>query len=125
MGSFSALSGGVALGLMMLPVIITADRADPKAYSGKLKRSILALGVSIQDNSEVILPAGVSGIMTGILLSIARLPVRQRSSLYVLRSPFMNLNVLKPINSLPLMIFNYATKSLSRMAHARLGSFLY
>jgi len=58
----------------------------------------------------VILPAGVSGIVTGILLSIARVSGETAPLLFTaFGSPFMNLNVLKPVNSLPLMIFNYAT----------------
>jgi phosphate transport system permease protein len=111
MGSFSALSGGVALGLMMLPVIITATEQTLKLIPGSLKEASLALGVSYPRTIlKVILPAGVSGIVTGILLSIARVAGETAPLLFTaFGSPFMNLNVLKPINSLPLMIFNYAT----------------
>lgn len=111
MGSFSALSGGVALGLMMVPVIITATEQTLKLIPGSLKEASLALGVSYPRTIlKVILPAGVSGIATGILLSIARVAGETAPLLFTaFGSPFMNLNVLKPINSLPLMIFNYAT----------------
>jgi phosphate transport system permease protein len=111
MGSFSALSGGVALGLMMLPVIITATEQTLKLIPESLKESSLALGVSYPRTIlKVILPAGVSGIVTGILLSIARVAGETAPLLFTaFGSPFMNLNILKPINSLPLMIFNYAT----------------
>jgi phosphate transport system permease protein len=111
MGSFSALSGGVALGLMMLPVIITATEQTLKLIPGSLKEASLALGVSYPRTIlKVILPAGVSGIATGILLSIARVAGETAPLLFTaFGSPFMNLHVLKPINSLPLMIFNYAT----------------
>ena len=110
-GSFSALSGGLALGLMMLPVIITATEQTLKLVPGNLKEASLALGVSYPRTIlKVILPAGVSGIVTGILLSIARVAGETAPLLFTaFGSPFMNLNVLKPINSLPLMIFNYAT----------------
>ncbi len=111
MGSFSALSGGVALGLMMLPVIITATEETLKLIPESLREASLALGVSYPRTIlKVILPAGVSGIVTGILLSIARVAGETAPLLFTaFGSPFMNLNVLKPINSLPLMIFNYAT----------------
>jgi len=111
MGSFSALSGGVALGLMMLPVIITATEETLKLIPESLREASLALGVSYPRTIlKVILPAGVSGIMTGILLSIARVAGETAPLLFTaFGSPFMNLNILKPINSLPLMIFNYAT----------------
>lgn len=110
-GSFSALSGGVALGLMMLPVIITATEQTLKLIPESLREASLALGVSYPRTIlKVILPAGVSGIMTGILLSIARVAGETAPLLFTaFGSPFMNLNILKPVNSLPLMIFNYAT----------------
>ena len=111
MGSFSALSGGMALGLMMLPVIVTATEETLKLIPESLREASLALGVSYPRTIlKVILPAGVSGIVTGILLSIARVAGETAPLLFTaFGSPFMNLNVLKPINSLPLMIFNYAT----------------
>ena len=111
MGSFSALSGGMALGLMMLPIIITATEETLKLIPESLREASLALGVSYPRTIlKVILPAGVSGIVTGILLSIARVAGETAPLLFTaFGSPFMNLNVLKPINSLPLMIFNYAT----------------
>ncbi len=111
MGSFSALSGGVALGLMMLPVIITATEETLKLIPDSLREASLALGVSYPRTIlKVILPASVSGILTGVLLSIARVAGETAPLLFTaFGSPFMNLNVLKPINSLPLMIFNYAT----------------
>jgi phosphate transport system permease protein len=111
MGSFSALSGGVALGLMMLPVIITATEETLKLIPESLREASLALGVSYPRTIlKVVLPAGVSGILTGILLSIARVAGETAPLLFTaFGNPFMNLNILKPINSLPLMIFNYAT----------------
>jgi phosphate transport system permease protein len=111
MGSFSALSGGVALGLMMLPVTITATEETLKLIPESLREASLALGVSYPRTIlKVILPAGISGIVTGILLSIARVAGETAPLLFTaFGSPFMNLNILKPINSLPLMIFNYAT----------------
>jgi phosphate transport system permease protein len=111
MGSFSALSGGLALGLMMLPVIVTATEETLKLIPDSLREASLALGVSYPRTIlKVILPAGISGILTGILLSIARVAGETAPLLFTaFGSPFMNLNILKPINSLPLMIFNYAT----------------
>lgn len=111
MGSFSALSGGVALGLMMLPVIITAAEETLKLIPESLREASLALGVSYPRTIlKVILPAGVSGIVTGVLLSIARVAGETAPLLFTaFGSPFMNANILKPMNSLPLMIFNYAT----------------
>jgi phosphate transport system permease protein len=111
MGSFSALSGGVALGIMMLPVIVMATEETLKVVPDSLREASLALGVSYPRTiMKVILPAGLSGILSGILLGIARVAGETAPLLFTaFGSPFMNQNILKPINSLPLTIFNYAT----------------
>ena len=110
-GSFSAFSGGVALAIMMLPVIITAAEETLKLIPDSLREASLALGVSYPRTIlKVVLPAGMSGILTGILLSIGRVVGETAPLLFTaFGSPFMNLNILKPVNTLPLMIFNYAT----------------
>jgi phosphate transport system permease protein len=111
MGSFSALSGGVALGIMMLPVIVTAAEETLKRVPDSLREASLALGVPYSRTiMKVILPAALSGILSGILLGIARVAGETAPLLFTaFGNPFMNLNILKPINSLPLTIFNYAT----------------
>jgi phosphate transport system permease protein len=110
-GSFSALSGGIALAMMMLPVIITAAEETLKLIPDSLREASLALGVSYPRTIlKVVLPAGLSGILTGILLSVARVTGETAPLLFTaFGSPFMNFNILKPVNTLPLMIFNYAT----------------
>jgi phosphate transport system permease protein len=111
MGAFSALSGGVALALMMLPVIITTTEETLKLIPDSLREASLALGVSYPRTIlKVVLPAGLSGIITGILLSVARVAGETAPLLFTaFGNPFMNFNILKPVNTLPLMIFNYAT----------------
>jgi phosphate transport system permease protein len=111
MGSFSALSGGVALAMMMLPVIITATEETLKLIPDSLREASLALGVSYPRTIlKVVLLSGLSGILTGILLSVARVAGETAPLLFTaFGSPFMGINILKPINTLPLMIFNYAT----------------
>lgn len=111
MGSFSALSGGIALGIMMLPVIVMATEETLKLVPDSLREASLALGVPYSRTiMKVILPAGLSGILSGILLGIARVAGETAPLLFTaFGSPFMNQNILKPINSLPLTIFNYAT----------------
>jgi len=109
--TFSALSGGVALGIMMLPVIVRATEETLKMIPHSLKEASLALGVPYYRTIiKVILPAGLSGILTGILLGIARVAGETAPLLFTaFGSPFMNMNITKPVNSLPLLIFNYAT----------------
>ncbi|MGA2518053.1 MAG: phosphate ABC transporter permease PstA [Thermodesulfobacteriota bacterium] len=110
-GSFSALSGGVALAMMMLPVIITVTEETLKLIPDSLREASLALGVSYPRTIlKVVLLSGLSGILTGILLSVARVAGETAPLLFTaFGSPFMGFNILKPVNTLPLIIFNYAT----------------
>ncbi len=111
MGGFSALSGGVALGIMMLPVIVRATEETLKLIPDALKEASLALGVPYYRTIlKVILPAGFSGIAAGILISLARIAGETAPLLFTaFGNPFMNLNIIKPVNALPLLIYNYAT----------------
>jgi phosphate transport system permease protein len=111
MGRFSALSGGVALGIMMLPVVIRSTEETLKLIPDTLREASLALGVPYYKTVlKVILPAALGGIMTGILVSVARIAGETAPLLFTaFGSPFMEANIFKPVNSLPLVIFNYAT----------------
>jgi len=111
MGGFSAVSGGIALGIMMLPVIVRATEETLVLIPDTLKEASLALGVPYYRTIlKVILPAGLSGIATGILISVARISGETAPLLFTaFGNPFMNLNIIKPVNALPLLIYNYAT----------------
>ncbi len=111
MKSFSALAGSVALAIMMLPVIICSTEETLKLIPYSLKEAALALGAPYYRTIlKVILPAGFSGILTGILLGIARIAGETAPLLFTaFGSPYLNLNPLKPINALPLVVFNYAS----------------
>lgn len=108
--TFSALSGGVALSIMMLPVIIKTTEETLKLIPYHLKEASLALGVPYYRTIlKVILPTGFSSIMTGILLSISRITGETAPLLFTaFGDQFMNYNILKPIDSLPYRIFYYA-----------------
>ena len=108
--SFSALSGGIALSIMMLPVIIKATEETLKLMPYHLKEASLALGVPYYKTIlKVILPTGLSGILTGILLSVARITGETAPLLFTaFGNQFMNWNLFKPIDSLPYRIFYYA-----------------
>lgn len=110
MKSPSALSGGIALGMMMLPVIIRSTEETLKLIPNSLREASLALGVPYSRTIvKVIVPAGLSGIITGILLSVARITGETAPLLFTaFGSNFMNFNIFKPIASMPLVIFNYA-----------------
>lgn len=111
MGGFSAFSGGIALGLMMLPLIVRATEETLKLIPHTLKEASLGLGVPYYRTMiKIIVPAGLNGIMTGILLGIARVAGETAPLLFTaFGNPFMTFAITEPVNSLPLLIYNFAT----------------
>ena len=111
MGHFSALSGGMALAMIMLPVITLATEETLLLIPMTLREAALALGVSYRRTvMRVVLPAGMSGIVTGVLLAVARGAGETAPLLFTaFGNPFMAVNIFKPMESLPHTIFYYAT----------------
>jgi phosphate transport system permease protein len=110
-GTFSAISGSVALAIMMLPILVRSTEETLKLIPFSLKEAGLALGLPYHRVIlKVIVPCGVSGILSGIMLSIARIAGETAPLLFTaFGNPFLNTNLTKPMQSLPLIIFNYAT----------------
>jgi len=115
MRSFSLLSGAVALAIMMLPMIIKSTYHSLRLVPESLKEASLALGTPYYRTvMKVMLPAAASGILTGIILSILRVAGETAPLLFTaFGNPFMNFSIDKPVNALPLLIFNYATSPFS------------
>ncbi|SRR5258705_107640 len=110
-GTFSALSGSVALAIMMLPILIRSTEETLKLIPFSLKEAGLALGLPYHKVIlRVIVPCGISGILSGVMLSIARIAGETAPLLFTaFGNPYLNTNIARPMQSLPLMIFNYAT----------------
>jgi len=111
MKSFSALSGGIALAIIMLPVVVKSTEETLNMIQSTLREASFALGVPyFRTILKVIVPAGLSGIITGILIALARIAGETAPLLFTaFGNPFMNFNITKPVNTLPLLVFNYST----------------
>ena len=110
MSGFSAFSGSIALAIMMLPIVVRTTEETLLLIPDSLKEASFALGVPYHRTIlKVIVPCGLSGILSGVLLSVARIAGETAPLLFTaFGSPYMNLNIFKPMQSLPLMIYNYA-----------------
>ncbi len=110
MGHFSALSGGVALSLIFLPMVIKTTEETLKMLPFSLVEASLALGASYSKTVfKVLLPCAINGILSGILSGIARISGETAPLLFTaFGNPFTNLNILKPVSSLPHIIFTFA-----------------
>ncbi len=111
LGGFSALSGSVALAIMMLPIVVRSTEETLKLLPDSLKEAALALGMPFHRVIfKVIVPIGISGILSGVMLSIARITGETAPLLFTaFGNPYLSTNLTKPMQSLPLLIFNYAT----------------
>ena len=111
LGTFSALSGSVALAIMMLPIIIRSTEETLKLIPSSLKEAGLAIGLPYHKViMKIIVPCGFSGILSGVMLSVARVAGETAPLLFTaFGNPYITTNILKPMQSLPLLIFNYAT----------------
>jgi phosphate transport system permease protein len=96
---------------MMLPVIVTSTEETLKLIPNSFKESSFALGVPYYATIiRVVLPAALNGIVTGIMLSIARVAGETAPLLFTaFGSPFMNFDITQPVSSLPHIIFTYST----------------
>lgn len=111
LGGFSALSGSIALSIMMLPIVVRSAEETLKLLPSSLQEAAFALGMPFHRVIfKVILPVGMSGILSGVILSIARITGETAPLLFTaFGNPYLSFNVTKPMQSLPLLIFNYAT----------------
>ncbi len=126
MGGFSALSGGIALGIMMLPMVIKSTEETVKLIPNSLREASYALGADyLTTVFKVILPSGAAGILNGILMGISRIAGETAPLLFTaFGNPFLNLNPIKPVDSLPLVIFNYAMSPYESWHNAAWGASL-
>jgi phosphate transport system permease protein len=109
-GHFSTLAGGFALGLMMIPVALRSTEEFLRLVPSSLREASLALGaptwVTIM---RVVVPAGIRGIVTGLLLALARVAGETAPLLFTaLNNRFWSPGWRAPTASLPVMIFTYA-----------------
>jgi phosphate transport system permease protein len=110
MGHFSTVSGGLALGLMMVPTTLRATEEFLRLVPDSLREASLALGAPHWYTIvRVVIPAGMRGITAGLLLSLARIAGETAPLLFTAFSNrYWSEGWLEPEASLPVMIFTYA-----------------
>jgi phosphate transport system permease protein len=109
-GHFSALSGGVALGAMMIPLVTRTTEEMIRTVPNSLTEAALALGYQRWRTSlTVVLRTAMPGIVTGALVALARVAGETAPLLFTaFGNQFWSTAVDQPIAALPLQIFTYA-----------------
>jgi phosphate transport system permease protein len=111
MGTFSAVAGGVALSVLMLPTIIRTTDEALQIVPQDIRWASVGIGASnYQTILRVVIPAAIPAILTGVTLAIARAAGETAPLIFTaLNSPFWPQGLLKPTPSLSVLIYNFAT----------------
>jgi phosphate transport system permease protein len=107
---FSALAGGIALGIMMIPIIARTTEELLLLVPGTMREGALALGATrARAVFSVVLPAALPGIITGIVLALARIAGETAPLLFTsFNNRFFTTNLRQPISSLTVQVYTYA-----------------
>jgi len=107
---FSALAGGLALGIMMIPIIARTTEELLLLVPGTLREGALALGATrARAVFSVVLPAALPGIITGVVLALARIAGETAPLLFTsFNNRFFTTKLTQPISSLTVQVFTYA-----------------
>jgi phosphate transport system permease protein len=110
MKRFSALSGAVVLGLMMIPMILRTTEEVLQLVPRNYREAALALGIPHwRTILRIVMPTALKGIVTGVLLAVARIAGETAPLLFTaFGNRFWNHSLADPVAALPLQIFTYA-----------------
>ena len=110
MRHFSALAGGIALGIMMIPIAVRTTEEFLRAVPNSMREGALALGAGkARTIFTVVVPAAMSGLVSGMMLNLARVAGETAPLLFTaLGNMFWTPGFLQPVATLPVMIYTYA-----------------
>ena len=110
-GGYSALAGGVALAIMMIPIIARTTEEMLLLVPNIVREAAYGLGVSRwRTTLSITLRTATSGVITGVMLAFARVAGETAPLLFTaLGNQFWNWKLNQPTAALPLQIFSYAT----------------
>lgn len=110
MRHFSALAGGVALGIMLIPTVMRTTEEIVRLVPQSVREASLALGIpQWKTMLRVVMPTAAAGIVTGVMVGLARVAGETAPLLFTaFGNRFWNRDLLQPIAALPLQIFAYA-----------------
>ncbi|WP_341523651.1 phosphate ABC transporter permease PstA [Pseudomonas sp. G.S.17] len=107
---FSALAGALALALLVIPVVVRTTDEMMQLQPSTMREAALALGVpQWKLTLQIVLRAAKAGVVTGILLALARITGETAPLLFTaFGNQFWSSDLLKPIASVPVVVFQYA-----------------
>jgi phosphate transport system permease protein len=111
MGHFSALAGAVSLAIIVIPVTVRTAEDMLRLIPQSMRHGSAALGAQPwRTITSIVYPAARSGLLTGVLLALARVSGETAPLLFTaLNNQFWNANLNQPMANLPVVIFQFAT----------------
>jgi phosphate transport system permease protein len=109
-GTFSALAGGIALAILMIPIVERTAEEGLKSVPMETRQGAIGVGATnFQTISQIVLPAALPSIATGVTLSLARASGETAPLLITaLFNQYYAKGLLQPIATLPVLIYNFA-----------------
>ncbi len=110
MGHFSALAGGIALAFIVLPVVVRTTDEMLRLVPSQMREAALSLGVpQWKVTMQVLYRSAMPGIVTGILLALARISGETAPLLFsALNNQYWTTDIFSPMANVPVVIFQYA-----------------
>jgi phosphate transport system permease protein len=125
--SYSAISAGIALAFIMIPVIARTAEEAMRLVPNSMREAALALGITRwRSVIGVVIPGAITGIVTGLMLAVARIAGETAPLIFTAFGNYFEFDGLdKPITALPLQIYRYAISPyLDQQQQAWAGAFL-
>ena len=110
-GHFSPLAGGVALAVLMLPIITLTTEEAIRSVSAEMREAAIGMGATqTQAVWDILLPTAMPGILTGVLLALARAAGETAPLLFTMTFSdyWLNHHFMQPTASLAVLIFNFS-----------------
>ena len=116
---YSAIAGGFALSILMLPIIVRTTDEALQLVPRELRQAAVGMGATnFQMVSRVVLPAAVPAIITGATLAVARAAGETAPLLFTaLFNQYYNRSLFEPTASLAVLIYNFATVPFKNQQH--------
>jgi phosphate transport system permease protein len=109
-GQFSGIAGALALAMILLPIVVRTTDDALRLVPNPMREAAFALGLpASRVTSRIIYRAALNGIVTGVLLGLARIAGETAPLLFTaLNNQFWSADITRPLANLPVVIFQYA-----------------
>ena len=109
-GQFSGVAGALALAMILLPIVVRTTDDALRLVPNPMREAAFALGLPAwRVTSRIIYKAALSGIVTGVLLGLARIAGETAPLLFTaLNNQFWSADITRPLANVPVVIFQYA-----------------